>query len=309
MLFRSCYNVSEACGKFDPFTGDCQTCADPANYDLVGGSCIRKSVTCGERQWQLNYACLDVSEKCATFDPASGKCLTCKDPLFEVAADGSCVPVVVNCPPGQYAVGLSCVAIPAECGRFDTARGVCVSCLQGFYVENGVCRRIICPRGQAPSRFGLFCVDVSPLCATFDPLDGACLSCKEPNQRVAPDGKCVQVVSPLAGCTERQKLGFGRCIEPEKDCKAYNLITGNCDECEEGFYLDYSGHCAKAPVCGASQWSVGGECIVANFEHGYAGRFDRYLRIPTLPGLIVGDVKTSLAGAPPTATNFHEYPP
>jgi hypothetical protein len=39
------------------------------------------------------------------------------------------------------------------------------------------------------------------------------------------------------------------------------LLTGNCDESENGFYLDYSGHCRQSPSCGPSQWSVNGECI------------------------------------------------
>lgn len=259
--FGQCFDVNVNCGKFDPFTGSCLTCADPNNYDLVDGSCVHKSINCTDRQWQTNYTCYDVSDKCATFDASTGFCLTCKDQLFQVASNGSCIPIVITCPQGQYAVGLACVTIPIECADFDRVRGICLRCVQGYYAENGVCKRIICPDGQAPSRFGLFCIDVSILCSTYDPLNGNCISCKLSNHRVTPEGKCIQYTSPLAGCSERQRLGFGKCENPENNCKAYNLITSDCDECEQGFYLDFTGHCVKSPDCSISQWSVNGECI------------------------------------------------
>lgn len=103
-------------------------------------------------------------------------------------------------------------------------------------------------------------MSVSSLCAAYDSLTGACLSCKESNHAVR-NGRCVQLSSPLAGCQERQSLGFGPCVGADVDCKTFNLQTGNCDECKDGFYLDYRGLCAKDVPCGNRQWSVNGECL------------------------------------------------
>lgn len=110
--YGACLNVSSTCGAFDSFTGACLNCSDPANYDFNNGSCTRKSVTCLPNQWQSNYTCFNASITCATFDPNTGKCLTCISNLYQLNNDGSCTLIVVNCPQGQYAVGLNCVTIP-----------------------------------------------------------------------------------------------------------------------------------------------------------------------------------------------------
>jgi hypothetical protein len=200
--FGSCLDVSPTCGAFDVFTGLCLNCSDSANYYLINGSCIHKAVTCAANQWQTNYTCYNASSTCATFDPNSGKCLTCLSNFYQLNSDGTCTLIVVTCPSGQYAVGLSCVTIPVECLNFDTTLGKCLSCIKGYYVQNGVCQRIVCPNGQVPSNYGIFCVDVSPLCADYDSITGDCLSCQNSGYTVR-NGACLQEGSPLAGCQER----------------------------------------------------------------------------------------------------------
>jgi hypothetical protein len=241
-------DVSPTCGSFDAFTGLCLNCSDSAN-DLINGSCIHKAVTCAANQWQTNYTCYNASSVCATFDPNSGKCLTCLSNLYQLNSDGTCTLIIVTCPSGQYAVGLSCVTIPVECLHFDTTLGKCLSCIKGYYVQNGVCQRIVCPNGQVPSNYGIFCVDVSPLCADYDSITGDCLSCKNSGYTVR-NGACLQEASPLAGCQEREHLGFGPCVGADLNCDTFNLVTGDCDKCIEGYYLDYTGHCAKSSICG-----------------------------------------------------------
>jgi hypothetical protein len=166
----------------------------------------------------------------------------------------------VICPQGQYAVGLKCVTIPVECLNFDIDSQKCLGCIQGHYTEGGVCKKVVCPEGQVPSKYGIFCVSVSSLCATYDSLTGGCLSCKNSNHAIR-SGQCVQISSPLAGCKERENLGFGPCVGADIDCKTFNLQKGNCDVCKDGFYLDYTGHCKKSKTCGGNQWSVNGECL------------------------------------------------
>ena len=52
---------------------------------------------------------------------------------------------------------------------------------------------------------------------------------------------------------------------------------------------------------------VGGEQIIVNFTHGYAGRFDRFMRLPILPGLFVGDVKTAAGVYPDMGLQMSAY--
>lgn len=258
--FGSCYNVSATCGDFNKFTGDCLSCADPANYDLVNGSCVHKTVTCAANQWQKNYVCYNASATCATFNPSTGACLTCVSNLYQLNADGTCTLIVVVCPQGQYAVGLNCVTIPAECLNFDTTLQKCLACIQGYFVQNGTCQKIVCPARQVPSKYGIFCVDVSSLCGTYDSLTGNCLTCSQ-NGYTVRNGACVQIGSALAGCQERQTLGYGPCENADANCKTFNLITNACEVCNDGYYIDYTGKCALSAKCGVGQWSVNGQCI------------------------------------------------
>ena len=71
----------------------------------------------------------------------------------------------------------------------------------------------------------------------------------------------VQANSALAGCKAREKLGYGPCVGVEINCKTLNLVTGECDACDDGYSIDYTGHCAKKSICGANQWSVNGDCL------------------------------------------------
>lgn len=132
--FGVCLNVSSLCGNFDPFTGACLSCSEPSNYNFNNGTCTHKAVTCASNQWQTNYTCFNASVTCGTFDPNTGKCLTCISNLYQLNSDGSCTLIVVNCPQGQYAVGLNCVTIPTECLNFDKTLGKCISCIKGYFV-------------------------------------------------------------------------------------------------------------------------------------------------------------------------------
>lgn len=42
----------------------------------------------------------------------------------------------------------------------------------------------------------------------YDEITGDCLSCKN-NEYTVRNGKCSKGISTLAGCMERQKLGYG----------------------------------------------------------------------------------------------------
>lgn len=107
----------------------------------------------------------------------------------------------------------NCVKIPVECARFNRVTNKCEGCKRGYYVNNGECVKVECDIGEFPSEYGAFCVRVSDLCDGYDPIFGSCTSCKNNGYKVV-DGKCIQMVSALASCSARQKLGFGTCPNP-----------------------------------------------------------------------------------------------
>ena len=191
---------------------------------------------CTARQWvNADNKCVDVSPTCGEFDPTNGKCLTCVSNLYQLNADGSCTLIVVNCPSNQYADGLVCKNIPAECSVFDYTLKQCKTCIQGYRLNaNGVCERILCPDRQAPSGLNGECISVSPLCKDYDKITGICITCNVAGYVPTVDG-CKQRTSPLASCRGRQALGFGKCVGAEVNCKDYNLFTLECDKCEAGF--------------------------------------------------------------------------
>lgn len=75
------------------------------------------------------------------------------------------------------------------------------------------------------------------------------------------NGQCLQIVNGLAGCQERQKLGYGPCVNPDRNCKTFDLVSNNCVECEANYYIDFTGRCSLKAKCASNQWSVNGDCL------------------------------------------------
>lgn len=59
--FGQCLPVSPNCGEYDSFTGQCKNCRDGVNFLFVNGECAQRTVTCGPRQYAVNYICYNVS--------------------------------------------------------------------------------------------------------------------------------------------------------------------------------------------------------------------------------------------------------
>ena len=92
-------------------------------------------------------------------------------------------------------------------------------------------------------------------------ITGDCLNCSNPDATVV-NGKCRHVVNPLAGCQERQRLGYGPCENPLLNCQLYDLTTRNCYMCVSGYFPDYKGECTlKNAVCQADEVSIQGHCV------------------------------------------------
>jgi hypothetical protein len=266
--FGQCLPVDPACATYDAYTGYCKTCALNASTIDAFGKCVEIPVVCGARQYVVNRACVDVSVLCATFDPATGNCLTCianfqiGNVTINNVTTTACVPIVITCASNQYVFNGACVNIPVECLSFDANTRRCGICKRGYWPSSsGVCQKIICPVGQVPSTYGIFCINVSPLCATYDDITGDCLTCKNSDTTIV-NGECKSIVSPLAGCSERQRLGYGECVNAMLNCQRYDLIKKNCIQCMTNFVFDYRGLCvADNTVCQADEVKIQGICM------------------------------------------------
>jgi len=242
-----CYPVDASCGGFDLFTGACLNCTDALKY-VVNGTCVPNPAliaNCTSRQVNINNKCVDVSALCATFNSTTAGCLTCVTGYTLNTTSAACFPTVVVCGANQYKKQGVCVNFPPNCPNFDAKAQKCLSCAFGYYPNNGGCDKIICAEGKVPSKYGIFCIDVSPACnkaGQYDPLTGDCLKCKLDGYTVY-NGICVQNVNPLSGCAGRQALGYGACVAAQTNCLSYNLIRGDCDQCNPGWFKDYTGVC------------------------------------------------------------------
>ena len=239
--------MSELCDAYDAFTGHCLTCK--ANNSIISnGQCDLIIVICGTRQYKTNNTCFDVSPLCGNFNATTGACLTClRD--YDLA-NGVCTLKVIVCNITQYLVGRNCIDIPVDCINFHIPTRKCITCVRGSWPNSqGICEKILCPDRQVPSTYGLFCITVSPQCASYDRLTGDCLSCGNGDATIV-GGECIQYTSPLTGCKERERLGFGACVNPQQNCAQYNLVSGNCVACVPGYFKDYTGRCTiKDAVC------------------------------------------------------------
>lgn len=228
-----CVPVSSQCQTWDPIDGSCLSCY--AGYLLsTGGSCTQSPLAApsdaGCSLWSSNQKtclqcsqrfffntdgkCSAVSDFCATWDKATGDCLSCYSG-YDLSNGTCCVSLSHNDPsdPGcaswdwnnnvclkcsnnwVFNSNKVCVQVSSQCNTFDST-GACVSCYTGYNLVNGAC--VLAPVQQVSdvgcaswnwnkqiclqcSNNWVFnankvCVPVSDQCNTFDST-GACLSC------------------------------------------------------------------------------------------------------------------------------------
>ena len=163
-----CVAINDLCATFDNVSGACLSCYK--GYTLANGVCSlsqteitgptdlgcrtwdwdnQRCLECSAR-WTFNQqgVCVAVNDLCATFDNASGACLSCYKGY--TLANGVC--------------SLSQVEItgPTDlgCSRWDWDNQVCLECsFRHFFNANRTCQK------------------VDDSCATWDSTTGACTSC------------------------------------------------------------------------------------------------------------------------------------
>lgn len=154
-----CVAVPAQCQTYNMMTGKCITCI--ANYELYSQGnqteyCVQMPnatdpnclvtdlnsfcIRCKVGYYINNGVCYIANTMCKTFDLIGGQCLTCYD--------------------GYTLEQSNCVSLTnqATCLTYNF-QNTCISCVNGYYVVNGVCTA------------------VNSLCLTYDSVSGGCTSC------------------------------------------------------------------------------------------------------------------------------------
>ena len=141
--FGNCYDVNPSCDTFDLYTGDCTSCLNPTQNKLVNGLCVfTNTVVCKEGTYLYGTIC--ISNTCsAAYN--NGSCTACVSTAFYLS-NGECLPI--NCGTNSYfSVKFNtCAAIPVTCSSFSVLTQVCLTCITGYFLQNGVCLQ---PYGSA----------------------------------------------------------------------------------------------------------------------------------------------------------------
>lgn len=117
--FGNCYMVSSTCGLYDPYTGDCLSCANPSQYQLINGQCVFNNNYCSPGFRLVNSQC--ISNLCGSYSQQTGLCLTCISAAYNLTA-GVCIGVDCNSTSVYYSVkAAACVGIPTACSNFSIA--------------------------------------------------------------------------------------------------------------------------------------------------------------------------------------------
>lgn len=107
--FGSCYQVSDSCGEFDPYSGACVTCSDQNHY-VINGQCVSNSLSfCSEGTHLYQTQC--ISNNCSVVNSV-GECTVCASKAYYIT-NKTCI--AIDCGAGFYfSVSLNnCTALPA----------------------------------------------------------------------------------------------------------------------------------------------------------------------------------------------------
>ena len=146
----NCINYPSNCAQVDD-DGDCTLCLDPSQYTIIGGFCILNQNCPSGSYRNDNDECVLVSPDCATFNPSTGGCITCRIPNT-FPSNGVC------CPPGSVYFISGCVSSSTLTNQRLNPQGN--GCLQ---VHPNQRRCIKCPSGYKPDPIlPLNCIPIYP---------------------------------------------------------------------------------------------------------------------------------------------------
>ena len=189
------------------YRGECLKCSD--DFYLVGSNLKF-----------CKYKYLDDLKNCKTVDSSNGLCKECEEGYFINSVDKKCINAE-NCAESVY--------------------GTCKKCKDGFYLDktDDLCKK-----------------QTGNFSRCTETLDGEnCSKCDENNYLIEKEGKCVYTNFCLKmrdyylceECMEGYYLSSdGFSCTTDKNCRYGNENIGQCNYCDDDFYLDKSDHHCKS---------------------------------------------------------------
>jgi hypothetical protein len=225
--FGNCYDVSSSCGQFDPYTGNCLSCASGLQSQLVNGQCIQNTNFCNPGYYLVNSYC--VSTTCGTFNKYNGQCLTCITAAYFLSS-GQCLPI--DCGNNKYySVNASaCTDIPSTCSNFSITYEVCYTCILGYSLFNGICTMY---SNTNNCNIYNYAANVCSTCNSgFYVLNGGCI--QNPTcalGQILSNGICI--LSSTA-CNQNQVIINSQCVNLPPNCLTLNTYF-QCTLCSSNY--------------------------------------------------------------------------
>lgn len=221
----NCVPVPAECFVFDRERGVCSFCVP--GYFVEGGVCRRVQCPPGQTPSRFGLFCVDVSPLCATADPVSGRCLSCRSASHVLSAAGACVQAVsplAGCR-ARERLGFGPCRAQENCRVYSLGTGECERCEDGFETDfRGVCARAV-ECGAAAWAVNGECLAFPADCAAVDSV-GLCSRCADGFRVEA--GRCVRA----RRCGAREFLsGGGECVGVSEGCLDFNPSNGECVSC------------------------------------------------------------------------------
>ncbi|KAG7168269.1 Extracellular matrix protein FRAS1-like, partial [Homarus americanus] len=245
----------------------CKTCTQATRFhctECSSGELLREGECvsdCGLGFYSEGGACLPCHASCSECSgPADNQCQVCPSKAFLHA--GTCVD---NCPSGHYAREQVCESCEESCEHCGV--GECLQCLQGFWLQEGHCKKDCLPGYyQGPDSA---CISCHTSCGTCHSAGiASCLSCPHylfrsgsTCVRVCPGGTYIDDKECLPcheSCVDCLGPGPDRCVvcsEAGQVVVLNNVTSGSCqDSCPPDYkQLD---HICIAPPPGCEVWHV-----------------------------------------------------
>ena len=267
-VFSICKEGENFCSLCNPNTKLCQICSKEFLIPDKNGGC------------QGNKMCKVGINHCLECNEESNLCKTCEDRYFqdenggcsytydcEISDQGTCL----KCKDNFILIGNElklCKSINSEdlkhCDKINTINGLCDSCKDGFYLNNGdkKCSNI---QNCKQSSFGVcykcetnyYLNKIEDKCIIQSgdfvhckqTIDGKKCEICDDNYYFDEEGKCISInyCSKSSDNIKCEKCNSGYYLSEyknsctkEKDCYIGNRHLGICTQCKTGFYIDFN---------------------------------------------------------------------
>ena len=163
----------------------------------------------------------------------------------------------INCEP-------YCIEGENNCIKCHPVTKLCYKCSRDIYTpdENGGCKNAKnCIFGN---NYCLECDDNTHLCndcekGYFPDENGGCSN--TPNCQISYKGECLECIEDFILIGKNIKICKSLNSEDLKNCKTINTIRGECEQCEENYFLNKGDKkCIKTENCYQSAFGVCSEC-------------------------------------------------